>query len=146
MGLRANIHPITAESYDAAMRGDLGSFSPSEALDGADLDKTWHAIHYLLTGDTDLRFLLSGCDVAAYGGHVTAHSPQEVAALHTLMSSKTNEQIMTAFGAELFNELGIYPDGWDASAACYLAECLERFRRLIQRAANKGYGIAVTLA
>lgn len=146
MGIRANVHPITSESFDAAMRGDLDLFAPSEALDGTDLDKAWHAIHYLLTGDRDVRFLLTGHDIAAYGGHVEAHSPADVAALQARLASKTNEEILSAFDADLFNKMGIYPDQWDESARSYVAEWLQRFRLVVDRAADNQCGLAVTLA
>ena len=128
------------------MRGDLALFAPSETLKGTDLDKAWHAIHYLVTGDSELRFLLTGHDIAEFGGHLEAHSPTDIVALRARLSAKTDDEILSAFDAPLFNELGIYSGPWDASARDYIAEWLQRFRVVVERAADNECGLAVMLA
>jgi hypothetical protein len=57
LGLRANIWLITAKTFEAAKRGDWENCAPCEDKTSVDLDKDWHALHYLLTGDTKFTFL-----------------------------------------------------------------------------------------
>lgn len=75
MGVRATVYSISADDYVRAEKGDA-SFQCDCELE---LDKSWHAIHFLLTGDTELRFLADGVEVVEGGDFsVTAHSPEAV--------------------------------------------------------------------
>jgi hypothetical protein len=61
LGLRANIWLVTPKTFEAAKRGDWENCAPCEDKTSVDLDKDWHAIHYLLTGDTKSTFLHTRC-------------------------------------------------------------------------------------
>ena len=57
MGMDAHVYLISSEAFSAAVRGDIETFSAGCEGIVADLDKAWHAIHDLVTGDRELRFL-----------------------------------------------------------------------------------------
>ena len=81
MGLTARIYPITAQAYAVAATGVSDKLAISAAAGVVDLDKAWHAIHHLLTGNSTLTFLLSGTPVQGVSEHCEVHSP---AAIKTL--------------------------------------------------------------
>jgi hypothetical protein len=163
LGLRANITLITAETFEAA-KNNLRNCARCEDETSVDLDKDWHAIHYLLTGDTKLTFLNTGIQVAEVDGHFEIHSPQDVAALHARLSKTSASELVSNFNSMKFDELGIYPRGWvksrdvlaplDASKAdkgsdkwlrAHIEGLLVEFIALVERAAKKGLGILVTV-
>jgi len=66
MSLTATIYPISAAAYEAGRGGDLANFEPDVAS-GISLDKAWHAIHHLATGDDTLN-------LPAFRKHTEQHS------------------------------------------------------------------------
>ena len=164
MGLRANICLITSETFEAGKSGNPNDCVPCEDKTSVDLDKDWHAIHFLLTGDTSKTFLQTGVQIAELEGHCELHSPQDVAALHARLSKTSASELMSAFDSMKFDELGIYPRGWaksrdvltplDASKAdkgsdkwlrAHIEAQLVEFIALVERAAEKGLGISVAI-
>jgi hypothetical protein len=165
LGLRANIWLVTPKTFEAAKRGDWENCAPCEDKTSVDLDKDWHAIHYLLTGDTKSTFLHTGVQLAGVDEHYELHSPQDVAALHSRLSATSASALMSTFDAKKFDELEIYPRGWVTSIAvltppdaaeanagsdkwlrAHIEDLLAQFIALVERAAQKGLGICVTIA
>ena len=81
MGVEASIHAISRASYAAAQRGDLSELEVDSSVEILDLDKAWHAIHYLLTGDSKLTFLLTGTQIEDVEEHCEVHSPDSIRSL-----------------------------------------------------------------
>jgi len=146
MGTQAHIYFITAESYSSVLRGDIDGFSAGCEGIMADLDKAWHAIHYLITGNTDDCLLSGGVQIPDVSEQFEAYSPEAIRLLYEQLSTTTLQQLMRKFDPELFNAKDIYPSGWDDSRRDYVEENLERFITTIRQAANAGKGIAVLLA
>ena len=115
MGQRGRIALITAEFFQAstkaetfeAAKNNLKNCTRCEDETSVDLDKDWHAIHFLLTGDTKWSFLNTGVQVAVVDGHYEVHSPRDVAALHARLSKTTPSALMSNFNPTKFDELKI---------------------------------------
>jgi hypothetical protein len=111
MPLQARIQFITLQAFEAAKRGDK-SWRPCEGQPCIDLDIFWHAIHYLLTGDSNVAFLQSGVQVQEVSEHCEVHSPQDIAALDARLSKTTVSELMSTFDSKKFDSLGIYRGRW----------------------------------
>jgi len=146
MGMQARIHSITPEAYASVLRGDLDGFNAGWEGIVADLDKSWHAIHFLITGNADSRLLNDGAQVPDVSEQFEVHSPAAVQALHAQFAPTTVQSLMAKFDPKLFNAKEIYPQRWDETwMREYLEENLERFLIAIRDAASAGKAIAVLL-
>jgi Domain of unknown function (DUF1877) len=145
MGLRASIHAISRASYAAALRGDMSEFDADFSVESVDLDKAWHAIHYLLTGDSELNFLLTGTQIAGVSEHCEVHSPKSLRSLQLKLASMSVPEIMSGFRVDTFNDLNIYPGGWTKDMAAYIAQQLERFPRKLRELVDRELGLMVII-
>jgi hypothetical protein len=146
MGVRATIYLISPDAYQAAVRQDLAAFDTDHEI-AADLDKGWHAIHYLVTGDHEFRFLIGGVQLEAVSEPCEAHSPESIAALNQRLAKTTAEVLMAKFDPELFNTHNIYQGPWNAAyKASYIHQHLTKFISVVRQAAEQGKGIFVVLA
>jgi hypothetical protein len=109
MGLTAGVQAISRRTYEAALASRGVDFVVDSSCEVLDLDKAWHAIHYLATGDASLTFLLSGKQIAGVLEHCEVHSPESVSALHAAMAARPVESIMAGFQPVKFSALKIYP-------------------------------------
>ena len=87
-----------------------------------DIDKTWHAIHFLLTGtegEGDPPFcnaVLGGAplgEVDVGYGPARFLLPTEVAEVSTLISSIPESELRHRLDLPVMKELGIYPNVWE---------------------------------
>jgi Domain of unknown function (DUF1877) len=145
-GLRAHIHLVTAEAFPIANAGAEGDFPACLDEPSVDLDKAWHAIHFLITGDTTRNFFLSGAQIAQVSEHCEVHPPRSVAALHAHLGKTSASEIMSTFDPEKLNALGIYDEAWDQTSRRYIEERLVRFMAIVQRATAKGLGKLVVIS
>jgi hypothetical protein len=144
MGLRASIYQISAAAYEAARSGDLAKFELDD-VSKINLEKDWHAIHYLVTGDSTLNFLLSGTQLPQVSEHCEVHEPASIEALHRRLSETSVSQIMANFDPATFNQLQIYPDGWSEADASYIQASLEAFLSKLKQAADSKRGFFVVI-
>ena len=163
LALRATVRLITLQAFEAASRGDVKIWTPCEDQTSIELDQFWHAIHYLLTGNTNLTFLQSGVQIDQVSEHCEVHSPQDVVALHARLSRKSASGLMSRYDSAKFDELGIYPKGWaiptdvtqpytlkvaeewDKYQRGHIEELVVRFVSFVQLAADKRLGFLVTI-
>src|SRR5262245_7156806 len=113
MAMHGTIHVITLQDFEAACRGESWKLRPGEA--SIELEIYFHVIHYLVTGDANLTFLLSGVQiqqVSEADAHCEVHSPKDVAALHACLSTKSTAELMSRFSSTKFDELGLYGGRW----------------------------------
>ena len=94
--------------------GDLG-----------DLDKSWHGIHYLLTGKADesgtpLEFLVAGGtlvgDEDAGYGPPRVFTSAETRAIATALAAVGDDELRSRFVPEAMMRAEIYPEIWDRDA------------------------------
>ena len=151
MGATAGIYPISELSYQAGVRGDAESRSVSEIVAGVDIDKAWHAIHYLLTKNTSMFFLLTGQQIPGVSEHCEVHSPASVAQLWAEVAGLTVQDLMINFDPERFSAFNCYPGIWNDQQGHtdqgrgYLEQQLQRFLAALKEAAGNKLGLLVTI-
>jgi hypothetical protein len=149
MSLLACIYLISLDAYSCVLRGDDAAIAAGD-VEGiaAELDKAWHAIHYLVTGDSEKTLLSGGVQMKEVSEHCEAHSPEAIRALHHRLSSTSVPAIMANFDAEVFNAKEIYGGpGWDDSdwTRDYIEKHLRTFISVIGQAAGQNKGVLVVI-
>ena len=90
-------------------------------VDHVDVDKTWHALHFLLTGtawegEAPLNFIAVGGE--AIGDEDVGYGParalrsREVATLATALTTITPRTLIERYDGPEMDRLEIYPEGW----------------------------------
>lgn len=121
-----------------------------------DLDKTWHGIHFLLSGDVDgltddpLGFLLGGEPLGEDFGYGPARvfSPDEVVEIHEALAEVRPESLASRYDPEAMRREEIYPSIWDNPDDDALAYILDGFVRLqdgVREAASGGRGLIIAV-
>lgn len=121
------------------------------------LEKAWHGLHYLLTGqawDTTepLGFIVAGGQEIddSDGGYGPARlfTPQETRQFHSALLPISEEQLWSRFDPEAMQSQGVYPIIWDEPEEDLKDEYTQYFRdakQFIADAAAAGQGLIVTL-
>lgn len=130
-----------------ALAAMVGSQQPPKAPGGSSktsqsakisLDKAWHGVHYLLSGEIEpgsaipSQAVMGGVEVGEDLGYGPARyfEVDKVQAIAQALSSVSLEAEMTArFDPARMTSLGIYPGGWKAGDVDWL---MEEFRHLRQ--------------
>lgn len=103
----------------ASNKNTVDSFLQSQRKK-LDLDKAWHGIHYLLSGQAfeaegPAGYLMMGGislgEIHRDYGPARALNPQEIQALYGVMSQLSEEELKTRYRPEAMEE--IYPGWWD---------------------------------
>lgn len=137
---------------------------PSEPLvlaegegQGVDLDKAWHAIHYLLTGTAwegaePLNFLVLGGrpvgDIDVGYGPARALSAAETRTVHGALAQLTDDELRARFDPADMMKKQIYPEIWERDPAeddtlAYVMEHLQTLRDSLAEAVERHYGLLV---
>ena len=125
----------------------------------ADLDKSWHGLHYLMTGSADaadmpLSFLVSGGrdvgDIEVGYGPARVFTAQETASILTAINAWTDDRLHARFNAAEMMRLEIYPEIWDRDPSGgeplnYLVEYAGTLRAFLHQAVDLRLGLVVTL-
>ncbi|MGN6377329.1 MAG: DUF1877 family protein [Gaiellales bacterium] len=132
-----------------------GGAAPSGRHEVLSLDKAWHGVHYILTGeveptDTPLgQAVLGGADVGEdFSGYGPARlfDPDLTAAIALALADPALEGHARArFDRQRMTELQIYPFGWDADSLDWLLSALRDLRRFYADAAARGWAIVSCL-
>lgn len=123
-----------------------------------DIDKAWHGIHYLLTGqawegEPPLNFILGGReigDVDVGYGPARGFTADEVRAIATALEPITAETLRPRFDGKAMIDAEIYPQIWDRDPASddtlgYLLAHYETLRAFVIETAELGAGMIVYL-
>jgi len=167
MSLIGHVYLLPEARIDALSRDPSLVLS---AIDGAynepgqgfvDLDKAWHALHYLLTGmprdgEGPLAFLLKGGtpvgDEDLGYGPARVFRPQEVAAIADALASVSQRTLLPRFDLKKFERLEIYPGRWSEVSLRsehdlgYYFGPLEDLKRVTRRAKNERLGMLVWIS
>jgi hypothetical protein len=133
----------------------VGDFGPFADLD---VDKAWHAIHFLLTGsawegESPLNFIAAGGseigDDVGYGPARCLDS-REVANLAAALENLPTNVLLKRFDPEALSAADIYPDIWDRppeedDIQGYVAEYYEVLRTFILDAASERQALLVSI-
>ncbi|PQO47627.1 YfbM family protein [Blastopirellula marina] len=116
-----------------------------------DLEKDWHALHFLLTGDSSLqpdgdpddplfRVVMGGeaTMLDASYGPARKFDKAEIAQIVAALRPLTTEDLRERFSAEAFNEAGIYPEpypgGWTLDEVEGLFDAFPKLQQLFEDA------------
>ncbi|HEY9697739.1 MAG TPA: YfbM family protein [Trichocoleus sp.] len=119
------------------------------------LEKEWHALHFLITGDSslegDTQLQPPYCNIVVGGtptqfeatyGFVRYLTPEEVRAVAELLSTISVEELRRRFDPAEFNAAKIYPNprpgGWDEEEIEPLLEMYPELVEFFQNAARDG--------
>ncbi len=121
-----------------------------------DLDKAWHAIHYLLTGtagegEEPFNFIVSGGIVVGDDigyGLTRALTSQQVQSLNTGLQRMDEPFLKRRYNPEKMMALEIYPEVWDRDPQKQdnLGYCLGAFddlKSFVAQAAERNVGLIV---
>lgn len=147
-----------------AAPGDLGlSFEPNPLVrllqrgsaNRVSLEKAWHGLHYMLTGevwegDGPLAFLLAGGENIGEDEEspVRRFTPEETTQIHLALSTVSDDLLWSRFDAAQMEELQIYPGIWDEAEDDLKEEYLDYFHQLkmiVAAAVQSGQGLLVSL-
>lgn len=122
-----------------------------------DLDKSWHGIHYLLTGtdwagDPPLCFLIDGGepvgDVEVGYGPASVLRAAQVAQFDAALQQLSTDTMSARFDSAAMMKLDIYPSIWKSHSASndllrYLLDSYADMKAFVHDAATKGNGLLV---
>lgn len=123
-----------------------------------DLDKAWHAIHYILTesaweGDPPWSFLLTGGeqvgDIDVGFGPAHALKSDEVKQVDRALQGLSVQEFRDRFDGQKLQKADIYPGIWDRDPddddiIGYVVENYETVQDFVHRAAQNGFGIVIS--
>ena len=122
-----------------------------------DIDKSWHGLHFLLTGSAwegsfPLNFIVAGGqevgDDLGYGP-ARGLTSTEVAQVDAALEPLTSDELGQRFDAQRMTELQIYPDGWThdpEGERGYLLDFYADLRAFVHRTAGQGHALLVYLS
>ena len=128
-----------------------------DATDALDIDKSWHLIHFLLTGkawggDGPLADAVLGGDElpdtdAGYGPFRVL-APEDVKATATALAGVSSESLWERFNAKKAEAAEIYPVPWNGGAddRDYVLHNFEALKTYFQEAAASGSGMLLWIA
>jgi hypothetical protein len=121
------------------------------------LEKSWHGLHYLLTGRAaesgeQLGFLLEGgTEVGEDLGYGPARAfyPEEVQRLSAALTGISDDELWSRYDPEQMEAEDVYPGIWDEEESELREEYLEYFgqlKSLVQRAGKTNKALLIVLS
>jgi hypothetical protein len=158
MAMIGNFLAVTVEKLDELMR-DPAAAPPFLAAavedqdelgaDFLDVDKSWHGIHFLLTGsvregEPPLKWAVFGpvatsADVG--DGPARLLTPDQVVEVNRALVAITADKLKKKCDWQLMNDREIYPQGWRAGDEDYLAENFMQLKKFYESAARRRMGV-----
>ena len=136
-------------------------YEADAAVDYVDVDKAWHALHFLLTGtawegEPPLNFIAAGGE--AIGDEDVGYGPAralrsvEVAALASVLAAISPRTLLERYDGPKMDRLEIYPAGWaqydpvGADDFAYYAGAYEALVALVREGAARKRGLLIWLS
>lgn len=104
-----------------------------------DLDKSWHGLHYLLSGKAEdaplpRGFIFAGGEpietVETCYGPPCWFAPEVVQQIHAALAPITDDELWSRFDPAVLDEASIYPMIWDEDEENLREEYLDYFHQL----------------
>lgn len=164
MGLYCMIFAVDAECVNElnALKDDEDAFH--ELLNSKDperrsiyLDKAWHAIHFLLTGEAwdcehpGAFMICGGTDVLEdFDGNTRTFDPVETARIADEVLKVSEEDLRSRFNPQAMNAADIYPSIWDRDpkdddTLGYVVNYYNELRTFLKKAKEDGCGLVVSV-
>jgi hypothetical protein len=158
MAMIGNFLAVTVEKLDELMRDPTGTPAFLAAAvedqdelgaDFLDVDKSWHGIHFLLTGsvregEPPLKWAVFA-PVAMSGdvgdGPARLLTPDQVVEVNRALVAITADKLKKKCDWQLMNDREIYPQGWRAGDEDYLAENFMQLKKFYESAARRRMGV-----
>ena len=121
-------------------------------VEDLDLEKSWHALHFLFTGKADgglqpMAFMMTGGeDVGedSWGDPVARlFSPAQVRNIEAFLAALTPDSLSKRYDPSRMTELEIYPGGWEPDEFEHLRESFEDVRQFVRAAMEAGEWLIV---
>jgi hypothetical protein len=120
MSMIGSLYPLTALELQRLKASDDVQ-AVIEGDGGVSLEKLWHGLHYLLTGEAEggepplADAILGGTEIGSDMGYGPARylTPDQVKRISGALSGLTRETLREHFDPADFAENGIYPSIWD---------------------------------
>ena len=160
MGMTVDVYRVSASEGEHLL-GDPSAAKSLVAQTGLEnsvsLEKAWHGLHFLLTGDSfgtsgPLAFICAGgADIpGTEGGYGPARifSPSETTAIHEALVNVDDDALWSRFDPDAMTEQGVYPVIWDEPEEDLRDEYLMYFnslKELVARAAAGNEALVVYL-
>ena len=140
----------------ALLYGDLDDEDAEMPDPELDLDKSWHGMHYLLTGtawEVDEgagAAILGGDEIGEDGGYGPARllQPEAVRAVATALDAVDDETLRARFNPTMMMSAGIYPEIWTDDPEIlddYLMAYLDALRQFYRTAATHGQAVLLAI-
>ncbi len=138
---------------DSGLLIDRVSDIDSESQNWIDIDKSWQAIHYILTKDPwegrvpESLVVLGGVEIGDDLGYGPGKyiTPSEVKIVAAILKNLNHEKIRSEYDPEAYEEMEIYPSGiWQEEkmeAIEYVLSYLEPLSKFYERAAKEGLAV-----
>ncbi|RYZ17739.1 MAG: DUF1877 family protein [Myxococcaceae bacterium] len=158
----ALVDVVLFEEPDADSLARQLTLWPEETIDLTDIvrleiDRTWHVLHFLLTGSGDeaghpLSFLAAGGRAVSDdlgNGPLRAFTPEDVSRLAAALAQVTSEQLLERFDPRRLESESIYGwfNGWHEASrdACapLLREVLGQLQVFLRQGAGRGRALLV---
>lgn len=146
MGAYGTCHAISNKGYDHAIVGADEKFRTVSEIPPVELDKAWHAIHFLLTGDTRMTLLLSGTQVPGVCEHCEVHRAESIRDLYATINGRTVDELLAAFDVKIFDDLKIYPGPeWSEIGSSFIRPFLKDFVDFLKSLTDRNLGLMVVI-
>ncbi|WP_448562651.1 YfbM family protein [Trichothermofontia sp.] len=163
MSMIGNLRMISDDGIDRLLAEPEAIYAIVDSVDDPEdnnsltLDKAWHVIHYLLTGETwggafpEGFLLVGGTPIGEEDvgyGPARAFRASEVAILATTVASLDDPTFCDRFSVKRLQAAGIYPsfgNRSDAEECSYFLAYFQQLRTFLQQAAASQQGLLVYL-
>ena len=166
MSMIGNFLLVSDEDLDALISApkkvhallDQRVYDPEQPVDYVDVDKAWHALHFMLTGtawkgDAPLDFIAVGGvpigDEDVGYGAARALRSKELAVLQRALEPITVDALITRYDGKAMEDAEIYPGGWtkldprDPNEFGYFSGAYEELRALVRKGAETSQGLLI---
>jgi len=139
---------------DPSSLEDLFGATPGPQRPRLSIDKAWHGLHYLLSGDPESTdgdvgpVVLGGTEVGEDEGYGPARffTAAEVAQLAAALDrAGLDADVVARYDAATMTALSIYPGGWDDEARAWLLDSFRDVRTFFREAAGHNQAVVTCL-
>jgi hypothetical protein len=156
MSMNCEVYRVPAATVERLIGESSGLIEILSDLDGPEdalsLEKSWHALHFVLTGsaaegEPPLSFLVAGGEPLGDGEErlISAADVKEIAAE---IEKITEQEFAARFDLAALDAADVYPRIWDEPLEDLLDEYFDHFQELkslVKRAADSGSALLVTM-